>query len=138
MIKLVMIFLAMGLPTLAMADQEASWTCQNDKVILASKTTYWGESSKVSQTLYALSQKGQPEGAYTAYFLKTSEDIGHHFERIIYGKNEVNGAFTLSISHPSAADMGDGTTIHSESPGFLSYSQGALKGENEIVKCVFE
>jgi hypothetical protein len=123
--------------TIAHADQAATLTCTGPSMILTEKSPYLGENSKFTQNLFVLKSKesNRNESADTAYFLTISQDVGPGGTIYIGGKNGVGGKFLLTTTYPK--ETGDGTTIHEESVGTLTFSHGPLKGK-EKVTCVRE
>jgi hypothetical protein len=129
------VILGAGLCLPAFADQSASWSCTGQYIKVESRTTYWGEGSSFSQTLYSLSRSDQQDAsAYTAYFLSVEEDIAPGGSLLFTGTNEVGGSFSLLLPNPGEwADCSDGTNVCKRANARLSYSAGPLKGDDSVV-----
>jgi hypothetical protein len=122
----------------AFADQKSSLTCTGENVILKTKSPYFGEDSKFTQTLFVLQSTDSSaldESTGTAYFLNVHEE-GAAGRTFYSGKNEVGGKFQIDIAHFS--DIGDGTIIQEAAEGVITYNHGYLKGKNEKVNCIRE
>jgi hypothetical protein len=122
--------------SMAFADQTALITCTGEKIILTSKSPYWGENSAANQTLYTLKSKdNQGESIETAYFLNIEEgaDVDKYGMVYTYGKNNKGGSFTLKVKFWE--DVGDGAVVNQKTVGTLTYKHGHLKGTEEAVSC---
>ena len=120
----------------AFADQAATITCTGKNVILSTKTPYWGEGSKATQTLYTLkSVENFDESVSTAFFLDVDAEGDVDKYGMIYseGKNSAGGSFLLKTKFWE--DVGDGTIINEVTTGVITYQHGSLKGKDEPVSC---
>lgn len=118
------------------ADQAATITCTGQNVILTTKTPYWGENSKATQTLYTLkSVENHEESVATAFFLDVDAEGDVDKYGMIYseGKNSAGGHFLLKTKFWE--DVGDGTVIDEATTGVITYQHGSLKGKDEPVSC---
>ena len=129
------VILGAGLCVPAFADQAASWSCTGPDIKIEGRTTYWGEGSGFSQTLYLLSRPGQQDtSAFTAYFLSVEQDIAPGGSLLFTGTNEVGGSFSLLLPNPGEwFDCSDGTNVCKRTTAELTYSAGPLKGEDPVV-----
>lgn len=136
-IKLIIaaVILGAGLCVPAFADQAASWSCTGPYIKIEGRSTYWGENSSFSQTLYLLSRPDQQStSAFTAYFLSVEQDIAPGGSLLFTGTNEVGGSFSLLLPNPGEwVDCSDGTNVCKRTNAELTYSAGPLKGEDSVV-----